>query len=272
LKIHSSVLYNTSNTVALNKDQKTTSMKLIVSLLTVLLCTTAALAQEPPSSFQSAKKLLADLHEQIDYQYTLYCGCPYTRTTTSGGSVDREACGVTARSNETRSKRIEWEHVVPASWFGQTRACWKLKEEAYPECEGKTGRKCCESVNEDFALAHNDPNNLFPSVGEVNADRSNYPYGEVEGEPRLYGKCDAEIIELPEGGKLFEPAEGKVRGTTARAMLYMAQVYGVNVELPMTEIWMWHKNNPPEAWEIERAKLIAEKTGLYNEWILGVRE
>lgn len=245
-------------------------MKFLIQLFTFLFFTCVAFAQQPPSSFQASKKMLAEIHEDINYQYTLYCGCPYTRTTASGGQVDREACGVETRSNENRSKRIEWEHVVPASWFGQTRACWTLKAVAYPgECEGLSGRKCCEKVNEDFELAHNDPNNLFPSVGEINADRSNHPYGEVPGEPRLYGACDAEIIELPGGGKLFEPAEGKVRGTVARAMLYMAQVYGVNVELPMNELWLWNKNNPPEEWEIERAKLIAEKTGLCNEWILG---
>jgi len=246
---------------------------LILSLFSVCLITSFVIAQEPPETFQAAKKFLADLHEEIDCQYTIYCGCPYSRTTASGGKVDREPCGIETRKNETRSKRIEWEHVVPASWFGQTRACWILKEQAYPEeCEGKSGRKCCEAVNEEFDLAHNDPNNLFPSVGEINADRSNHPYGKDTSEPREYGKCDAEMHELPDGGKFFEPAEGKVRGTVARAMLYMAQVYGVNVELPMAEIWEWHMSNPPEAWEIKRAKLIAERTGLHNEWILGPTE
>lgn len=248
-------------------------MKLPLILIAFCLITLTVSAQEPPKSFSAAKKFLADLHEEISYEFTLYCGCPYTRTTSSGGKIDRETCGVEARSNETRSKRVEWEHVVPASWFGQTRACWQLKDIAYPdECEGKSGRECCEAVNEDFELAHNDPNNLFPSVGEVNADRSNYPYGEVPDEPRLYGACDAEIIELEGGGKIFEPAEGHVRGTVARAMLYMAQTYGINVELPMDEIWSWHKDNPPAQWEIQRARLIAERTGLCNEWVLGTCE
>lgn len=248
-------------------------MKFTLRLLLVCFLTIPLFAQKPPSSFQNAKKLLANLHEKIKYQYTLYCGCSYTRTTSSGGKVDRASCGVETRSNEKRSKRIEWEHVVPASWFGQTRACWKLKGLAYPnKCKKSSGRQCCEKVNEEFEIAHNDPNNLFPSVGEINADRSNHPYGEVPGEPRLYGKCDAELIELKGDVKIFEPAEGKVRGTVARAMLYMAQVYGVNVELPMDTIWNWHKNNPPEKWEIERAKLISKKTGLHNEWILGKKD
>ncbi len=241
-------------------------MRIVVALL--FLAAGPVLAQEPPATFSAAKKYLADLHEDIGHMETLYCGCPYSRTTTSGGDVHREACGLRARSNETRSDRVEWEHVVPASWFGQTRACWMLKDAVYPECAGKSGRACCEKVNEHFDLAHNDPNNLFPSSGEVNGDRSNYPYGEVDGEPREYGVCNFEMGPGPEG-KIAEPPEGKIRGTLARAMLYMSEVYGADVKLPLDIVWTWHLENPPEAWEIERAKRIAKETGLRNRWILG---
>lgn len=239
------------------------------ALLCVLLFSMMAApltAQEPPSSFSKSKKFLADLHEEIGHLETIYCGCPYARTTTSGGDVDREACNLTARKNELRSDRVEWEHVVPASWFGRTRACWILKDEVYSECAGKSGRSCCEHVNATFRLAHNDPNNLFPSSGEVNADRSNHPYGRVPDEPRAYGQCNFEMGTSP---KRAEPAEGVTRGVLARAMLYMSQVYGADVKLPLETVWQWHIQNPPEVWEIERAKLIAERTGLRNEWILG---
>ncbi len=185
----------------------------------------------------------------------------------SGGKVNRESCGLQTRKNDTRSKRIEWEHVVPASWFGQTRACWKLKGKVYPECEGKSVRKCCEAVNPGFRLAHNDPNNLFPSSGEVNADRSNHPYSEVKNEPRLYGQCNFEMGGSG-GAKFAEPGEGKLRGTLARAILYMAQAYGADVKMELETVWKWHTDNAPDEWEVTRAKLIAERAGLRNEWIL----
>ena len=51
-------------------------------------------------------------------------------------------------------------------------------------------------------------------------------------------------------------------------MLYMGQVYGVDVKMPLKTVWQWHKDNPPEPWEIRRAELIAERTGLRDEWIL----
>ncbi len=245
-------------------------MRVLSCLAFVLLLMSSAMAHEPPATFSAAKKFLADLHEEIGHLKTIYCGCPYTRTTASGGDVDRDACGLKARSNETRSDRVEWEHVVPASWFGQTRACWKLKEKAYPaECTSLSGRKCCEKVNDSFDLAHNDPNNLFPSSGEVNADRSNHPYGDVPGEDREYGRCDFEMGKVADR-KVAEPGKGKLRGPLARAMLYMAQVYGVDVKLSLETVWQWHQDNPPESWEIRRAALIAERTGLRNEWVLGI--
>lgn len=236
--------------------------------LLVFVFSLPAHAQQPPTSFRAAKAYLADLHEELGHLETLYCGCPYERTETeSGGDVDREACGLEARTDETRSDRIEWEHVVPASWYGNTRACWQLKAEAYPQCGDDSGRDCCERVNHHFEIAHNDPNNLFPSSGEVNGNRSNYPYGDVEGEPRVYGSCDFEMGRN-ESGRVAEIADGPVRGTVARAMLYMAEVYGSTVNMPMEEVWGWHQSYPPADWEIERAERIAEDTGLRNRWIL----
>lgn len=244
-------------------------------LLRLIMCTLLAAffwvpvsAQEPPRTFQAAKKYLADLHESIGQLQTIYCGCPYERTTASGGDVDRESCGLTARKNDTRSDRVEWEHVVPASWFGQTRACWILKDEVYPECDGRSGRDCCQRVNPAFTQAHNDPNNLFPSSGEVNGDRSNYPYGEIPGEIRVYGACDFEMG-VASVGKIAEPPNGPTRGTLARAMLYMSSTYGADIRLPLSIVWQWHIDHPASPWEIERARRIAADTGLRNRWILG---
>lgn len=244
-------------------------MKYFIILIFSALYSLSVQAQEPPSSFNNAKKILADLHEEIGQMKTLYCGCSYERTTTSGGQVDRESCGLKARRNENRSKRIEWEHVVPASWFGNTRACWILKDKVYPEqCAGKSGRACCEAVNESFELAHNDPNNLFPSAGEINGDRSNHPYGEVSGEERVYGLCNFEIGRTDEG-RIVEPGDDALRGVLARAMLYMSQEYGVDTKVDIETLWKWHEDNPPEEWEIIRATRINQITGLKNEWILG---
>ncbi len=150
--------------------------------------------------------------------------------------IDREACGLEARKNETRSDRVEWEHVVPASWFGRDRSCWTEGHELCVRRSGEAykGRDCCtkRGVDPDFLAAHNDPHNLFPAGGEVNGDRSNHPFGEVEGEPRVYGTCDVEIGGKP---KVAEPADG-VRGEIARAMLYMGDAYGADPKLERRQL------------------------------------
>ncbi len=235
---------------------------LFVSVLAV-----PAFAQSP-ERFATAKKLLAGIHEDIGHLQTLYCGCPYVRTSRSGGDIDREACGLEARKNEKRSDRVEWEHVVPASWFGSHRTCWK---DGHALCGKKTngkplkGRECClkPGVDPDFQAAHNDPHNLFPAGGEVNGDRSANPYGTVEGEPRRYGACDFEI-----GGKprVAEPTT-HVRGEIARAMLYMSQRYRADVRMTRETLLDWHEADPPDGWELERAKRIEAATGLEHPYI-----
>jgi deoxyribonuclease-1 len=65
--------------------------------------------------------------------------------------------------------------------------------------------------------------NLVPSVGELNAARSNLPYGEVPGEPRGYGACDFEVA-----GGVVEPAI-EVRGDLARVYLAMDLWYDIGL-------------------------------------------
>ena len=228
-----------------------------------------ALAQSP-ATFPAAKKLLAGIHEKIGHLRTLYCGCPWARTTRSGGDVDREACGLAARKNETRSDRVEWEHVVPASWFGSPRSCWRSGHALCGTTKNgkpRKGRGCClkPGVDPAFRAAHNDPHNLFPAGGEVNGDRSNHAYGNVAGEPRAYGACDFELAGRP---KVAEPAPA-VRGELARAMLYMADRYGADVRMTQDALRGWDRADPPEPWEVERARRIEEATGLANRFIGG---
>ena len=65
--------------------------------------------------------------------------------------------------------------------------------------------------------AHNDLHNLFPAVGEVNGDRSNFNWGMVEGNKREYGACP---MEVDESIRRAEPPD-VVKGNVARVMFYM---------------------------------------------------
>jgi deoxyribonuclease-1 len=236
-------------------------------LATALFLLAAPALGQSPERFGAAKKLLADIHDEIGHLATVYCGCPYVRTSRSGGNIDRKTCGLEARKNEERSDRVEWEHVVPASWFGSNRTCWQSGHEFCMKKSGKSfkGRECClkPGVDPAFLAAHNDPHNLFPAGGEVNGDRLNHPYGTVEGEARMYGTCDFEVGGSP---KVAEPA-ASVRGELARAMLYMAERYEVDVRMTHEELMGWHESDPPDDWETERARRIETATGLQNPYI-----
>jgi len=166
-----------------------------------------------------------------DHQIDFYCECDYTPKGTSGGKINADACGYEPRTDPDRGARLEWEHVMPAWFFGHDRSCWTNRAD-FPECRTSSGnlvdgRTCCARVEVEFRHAEADLHNLVPAVGELNGNRSNLPYGIVDGEPRRYGACDFEIGGSP---KVTEPAN-EVRGDAARIWLYMSETYVV----PLTD-------------------------------------
>lgn len=68
-----------------------------------------------------------------------------------------------------------------------------------------------------------DLHNIAPSVGQINADRSNRRYGLLTGVEPQFGQCPFKYdIDL----RLAEPGE-EVRGNLARVWFYMRDRYGV---------------------------------------------
>jgi len=213
------------------------------------------------SSFQRAKQLAARVYR--DHRVTLYCGCPYDRDR----RVQPQACGYVPRHRSRRSARVEWEHLVAAYEFGAQRACWR--DELCLDASGRRyrGRRCCREVDGEFRRMEADLQNLSPEVGELNADRNNFGFGDVQGEPRKYGACDFEID--PETHTAEPPPD--VRGDIARAYLYMHAIYGP-AALPLglatlERLEAWHRADPPTAWEYERDARIAAIQGVSNPWL-----
>lgn len=109
--------------------------------------------------------------------------------------------------------------------------------------------------------------NLSPEIGELNADRSNFQFGEVAGEARDYGACDFEI----DRARNTVEAAPSIRGDVARAYLYMHATYG-QAALPLTREELarfeaWHRADPPSEWERTRNARIAAIQGVGNPWI-----
>lgn len=213
------------------------------------------------STFSDAKRWL---YEQVyyDHQKTFYCNCTYTKVKGSAGEIDLPSCGVQPRRDPERAKRLEAEHVFPAAQFGNFRPCWRDPEKVCGQA--MSGRKCCEQADLTFIAAHNDLFNLFPAEGELNGDRKDYRWGMIPGEQSLYGTCR---FQIDASLRRVEPPDA-VKGDIARAMLYMSDTYGFNVSRQDQQLFTaWSRQDPPDAWEVERNRRIKTLQGRGNRFI-----
>jgi deoxyribonuclease-1 len=210
-------------------------------------------------SFSSAKKTLYEIIYQ-GHPLTFYCDCKFTKTR----RVYLGTCDVKARKNNTRAKKLEAEHVFPAYHFGQFRACWRDKLCTDSKGGKYSGRECCQKIDPIFRAAHNDLHNLFPAVGEINGDRSNYRWGMISGEKRQYGGCD---IEVDSSIRRAEPPKS-VRGNIARTYFYMSDTYHINLSSEQRKLFTaWDRLDPPDSWEKERNRRIEKVQGNLNPYI-----
>ncbi len=213
-------------------------------------------------SFSSAKSLL---YSKIypDHRVTFYCGCSYN----AKKAVALNTCGLQSLAGINRARRIEAEHVFPAAQFGNFRKCWR-EPASFPECKKSngqhlSGRDCCQRVDPVFEAAHNDLFNLYPAVGQINGQRSNYNWGMVSGGER-FGDCE---IRIDASIRRVQPPAA-VRGDIARTMFYMSDTYGFRLSRQDTQLYKaWNNEDPVDAWEIERDRRIKAIQGLGNRYI-----
>ncbi len=203
-------------------------------------------------SFSEAKRQIPKIFKQLSKPTTLYCGCNinYQGRKTI---VDLNSCGYKVRKNAQRANRVEAEHIMSAHQFGKDLPCWKA-----------AGRKQCSKHSDIFKIREGDLHNLYPAVGEVNGDRSNFKFAQNVRGPRNYGKCDM-IIDRKR--QIVTPPE-RSRGIVARAYLYMSQRY--NIKLSASEISLfnqWNKNYPPTSNECKRNEIIAKIQGNDNPFV-----
>ncbi|MBC7660852.1 MAG: endonuclease [Chitinophagaceae bacterium] len=147
--------------------------------------------------------------------------------------VDPSSCGLVSKS--PRAKRIEWEHVVPASYFGKQFVEWRKGDVS---CTGRAtrGRECARRASPAFRQIESDMYNLVPAVGELNRARGDSSYGIIPGEPREFGACDFETF-----SKITEPRP-EIRGDIARIYFYM------DVRYPQFQIVNSMNQNMLEEW------------------------
>lgn len=217
-------------------------------------------------SFGKSKRYLLKMHLTQDQLNTFYCGSVFN----GKKQVSHKASGYKpATSDQAREARVEWEHVVPAYAFGITFPYWAgYGEDPHPACVDKKGkpiknRDCTEKNSQQFRYMQADLHNLRPAIGSVNGLRSNYEFALISGERREFGACD---MEIDSSKKRAEPPES-VRGDVGRTYLYMASAYPDVPFLSADDLQMmerWSANDPVDAWECERERLIAKMQGNRN--------
>ncbi len=235
--------------------------KLLRSTVLALLFPTASFSLADANiridSFSKAKRLLHSEVYDAPHRQTLYCGATYRD--------DKEVIwpeGFFTDKHLKRAKRIEWEHVVPAENFGRDLVEWR---EGHPQCvnsKGKPfkGRKCAEKMVMEYRYMQADMYNLYPAIGAVNAQRSNYNFTMLPQKSTDFGSCAMKI-----DNRKAEPPEA-ARGAIARTYLYMDSTYAHYRMSRQTRQLMeaWDRMYPASAWECERAQRIERLQGNRN--------
>lgn len=216
---------------------------------------------EYPNNFREAKQVARVIW--ADHRVTAYCDCRFDRDL----NIDHESCGYQPRDNK-RAKRVEWEHVLPLSWFGQHRTCWKKGSCASKKGKPYGGRGCCEQTDPEFKKMYLDLHNLVPAVGEVNAERRNYRFGEFYPERReAEANFNGCAITINRHYRVIEPKNAS-KGMIARVHLYMAATYSVKLSNAQKMLFnRWDKQYPPSEWEVQWNHRVHAVQGTDNTFI-----
>ena len=209
----------------------------------------------PPSSFKAAKRAL---YTQVypGHGRTLYTGCEWRKRL-----VDLESCGLQGAFSKKwrkRAKRIEAEHVIPASWFyrknGHLRRC-----AIEAKTLGKSQRKYCRKHGPEYRRAHNDLVNLYPAVGAINGMRSAKPFAERPSGGHKRTFRGRRTITLT--SRVAIPAP-EIRGDIARVAFYMQRHYGVTYSRRLESLFhQWDREDPVSSEERSRCERIRKVQG-----------
>ena len=205
-------------------------------------------------NYRGASQVLAQVYTG-DLAKDLYCGCPYS----GKQNIDTVPCGFRPRENlrrksYKRARRIEWEHIVTAHNMGHFRPCWR---------DG--GRKNCTYNDPTFEMMEGDLHNLYPAIGEINGDRSNFMYSQWTNSPEpMYGSCET-VVDFKL--KKVQPRK-EIRGLIARVHFYMENQYAIKLSNQDRKLFeAWDKMYPVTKEECERDRRIEKKQGNRNPFV-----
>lgn len=235
-------------------------------IMLLLLIATILFSATIPSTFSTAKEISTRLYNthHLESFYTETQLAPAKSNLTLKLRMVKSP--YQGKKYVSRGQKIEWEHIVPASWF---RTASPYIAEAWnngnPKCvtsSGNTykGRKCAEKVSFLFNKMEADMYNLVPVIGALNALRSDKPFGIIDGEMREFG----ETLDVEINRNMIEVMPSK-RGDVARIMLYMNKKYRITFPDHSNTIEMlkqWDAQDPEDAWEKQKKQILKDTYGM----------
>ncbi len=229
----------------------------IIQILALLTTFNVLAGNESVESFSKAKKLLLKT-VYYDNRVTLYCDANFDEN-----KFIETPKGYHSTKYVKRSKKVEWEHVVPAENFGRTFIEWREGDSLCVNSKNKQykGRKCANKLNHEYRLMQADMYNLFPAMGSVNAMRSNYNFTMLPSVKSDFGSCDMRI-----DNRKAEPPVA-ARGRIARTYLYMEESYK-RYSMSSSQYKLmsaWDTLYPVSEWECTRGLRIEKIQGSVNQ-------
>lgn len=194
-----------------------------------------------PQTYTEAKQIAREIWQEN--RATFYCGCRYDKQ----GLIDFNSCDFSPR-NKRKNKRIEWEHVVPVSWYGQQLPCWRSKN-----CTNKnkvmSNRACCQKTDPRFRKMETDLHNLVPCERDVNRARANFPFVELTQNQSGYDEFQGCQLLINDKQRWVAPPNER-KGWIARINLYMIKTYSIPLSKKLIATYeAWDKAYPPSAEE-----------------------
>lgn len=229
--------------------QLVNKLKMIKTILLLICLTVQSISMAHyAEDFTEAKKVARLIW--AEHRETFYCGCKYDRQ----GNIDFKSCSFSP-GNQYRSKRISWEHIVPVSWYGKQRPCWKKNQRQKP-------REACRQQDPDFRRMEADLHNLVPALREINMKRKHYAYGNLPP-----GSCMGCDFVVNNHLQMVEPRD-EVKGMAARIMLYMIQKYNISIKEAQKQVLIqWNHRFPPDGWEKRWHEKVSTIQGDRNPYI-----
>ncbi|MAZ47159.1 MAG: endonuclease I [Halobacteriovoraceae bacterium] len=207
-------------------------------------------------TFSQAKTMLKGKIYQKK-EKTFYCQCQF-----QAKSIDHKSCDVFSKKYKKRRGRLEWEHIVPAHAFGQSFISWREHKKICGK-KSKSPRKCARKKDQEFSEMEGNPYNLVPSVGSINALRSNYSFAQFIGGEEL---CNGFFLKE----RKVMPAK-QIRGDISRIYFYMNKTYpgrGIISRKNQKLFEAWDKLDPVDKEECDRYASIKLNSGLENDILL----